>query len=66
MCVRERARQRVYVRVRERVRQRVCVREKETKRECVRERGSEGALTKGPFNMLSQVHDLNNALVSKT
>jgi len=26
--------------------------------------GSEGALTKGPFNMLSQVHDLNNALVS--
>jgi len=26
--------------------------------------GSEGALTKGPFNMLSMVHDLNNALVS--
>jgi hypothetical protein len=26
--------------------------------------GSEGALTKGPFNMLNQVHDLNNALVS--
>jgi hypothetical protein len=26
--------------------------------------GSEGALTKGPFNMLNQVHDLNAALVS--
>jgi hypothetical protein len=26
--------------------------------------GSEGALTKGPFNMLNQVHDLNSALVS--
>jgi len=26
--------------------------------------GSEGALTKGPFNMLNQIHDLNNALVS--
>jgi hypothetical protein len=26
--------------------------------------GSEGALTKGPFNALSPVHDLNNALVS--
>eukprot|EP00961_Rhodomonas_salina_P002709 37291-Rhodomonas_salina.3 len=26
--------------------------------------GSEGALTKGPFNMLNMIHDLNNALVS--
>eukprot|EP00286_Rhodomonas_abbreviata_P012765 CAMPEP_0181325326 /NCGR_PEP_ID=MMETSP1101-20121128/20858_1 /TAXON_ID=46948 /ORGANISM="Rhodomonas abbreviata, Strain Caron Lab Isolate" /LENGTH=1312 /DNA_ID=CAMNT_0023433611 /DNA_START=118 /DNA_END=4056 /DNA_ORIENTATION=+ len=26
--------------------------------------GSEGALTKGPFNMISMVHDLNAALVS--
>ena len=26
--------------------------------------GSEGALTKGPFNALSPIHDLNNALVS--
>jgi len=26
--------------------------------------GSEGALTKGPFNMLSMIHDLNNAFVS--
>jgi hypothetical protein len=26
--------------------------------------GSEGALTKGPFNMLLPVHDLNNALLS--
>ena len=26
--------------------------------------GSEGALTKGPFNALNQIHDLNNALVS--
>ena len=26
--------------------------------------GSEGALTKGPFNMLSMIHDLNNTLVS--
>ncbi|MDP4197832.1 MAG: hypothetical protein Q8940_22500, partial [Bacteroidota bacterium] len=26
--------------------------------------GSEGALTKGPFNALSAIHDLNNALVS--
>ena len=26
--------------------------------------GSEGALTKGPFNMLSAVTDLNNALLS--
>mmetsp|Transcript_70258 Transcript_70258/g.114113 ORF Transcript_70258/g.114113 Transcript_70258/m.114113 type:complete len:1322 (+) Transcript_70258:48-4013(+) len=26
--------------------------------------GSEGALTKGPFNMLNQVHDLNAAVVS--
>lgn len=26
--------------------------------------GSEGALTKGPFNALLQVHDLNNSLVS--
>mmetsp|Transcript_411 Transcript_411/g.861 ORF Transcript_411/g.861 Transcript_411/m.861 type:complete len:1323 (-) Transcript_411:325-4293(-) len=26
--------------------------------------GSEGALTKGPFNALSQIHDLNNAMVS--
>lgn len=26
--------------------------------------GSEGALTKGPFNALNQIHDLNNAFVS--
>mmetsp|Transcript_65390 Transcript_65390/g.160999 ORF Transcript_65390/g.160999 Transcript_65390/m.160999 type:complete len:1316 (+) Transcript_65390:100-4047(+) len=26
--------------------------------------GSEGALTKGPFNALSMIHDMNNALVS--
>ncbi len=26
--------------------------------------GSEGALTKGPFNMLLPIHDLNNALIS--
>ncbi|MCX6150259.1 MAG: hypothetical protein NTX22_07035 [Ignavibacteriales bacterium] len=26
--------------------------------------GSEGALTKGPFNALSPIHDINNALVS--